>query len=182
MAGAGSNKLVVKGSGNSIEWWGSTGYATVNDTGVLSLNGSNNAVQVISANGATFKTTTASLMAMGSELVLTGTAQANSISLVDGTATVNLGNGNVVTLNDVCSGANVEYIDASGNATWSVLQDSASGLSSMRAASSTQADPQVNQLVAMMASYSADNGGVGASTQTLPNANVQTLAASATLH
>ncbi|KAK47350.1 hypothetical protein BG58_05475 [Caballeronia jiangsuensis] len=170
----------IKGNGNLIDvisyGWDMAG------TMLLSLNGSNNTIHLNSAPDQTIKTTTGSLVAKSDELVLTGTADANSISLANGVATVNLGGGNVVTLNGVYSGANVEYIDASGNGTWSVLQDSASGLSSMRAAGGTQADPQVNQLVAAMASYSADNGGVGASAQTLRNANVQTLAASATLH
>jgi hypothetical protein len=152
---------------------------------VLSLNGSNNMIHLYSANGGTIKTTTGSLIAKSNELVLTGTADASSIYLLNGSATVNLGSGNVITLDGVYSGANVEYIDASGKATWSVLQDSSAGVSATRslgATSGTQADAQVNQLVAAMASYSVGSGGVGASAQMSPNANVQPLAASAVLH
>jgi hypothetical protein len=172
----------IKGNGNLIDV--RHDYRALPNT-ALSLNGSNNTIHLDSANGDMVKTTTGSLVAKSNELVLTGTADVNSISLVNGTVTMSLGSGNVVTFGGVLSGANVEYIDASGKATWSVLQDSAAGVPATRslgATSGTQADAQVNQLVAAMASYSAGSGGVGASAQMSPNANVQPLAASAVLH
>jgi hypothetical protein len=174
----------IKGNGNLIDVDCPPGQEPLNSM-VLSLNGSNNMIHLYSANGGTIKTTTGSLIAKSNELVLTGTADASSIYLLNGSATVNLGSGNVITLDGVYSGANVEYIDASGKATWSVLQDSSAGVSATRslgATSGTQADAQVNQLVAAMASYSVGSGGVGASAQMSPNANVQPLAASAVLH
>nr|WP_244827982.1 TolC family protein [Caballeronia sp. TF1N1] len=57
----------------------------------------------------------------GSEMVLKGSAVAGT--LTDGNLSVQLDNGNVATLSGVSSGTQIEYIDASGQATWTTLMD-----------------------------------------------------------
>lgn len=128
----------LNGSGNHINLGGQ-------DT--LVINGSNNSVNAHDLPN-TVATSTGSVAEQADgTIVLTGNVHFDSITLSGNTALVQMGNGNVVTM-DAKAGTALEYIDASGAATWSVLQDSAAGA-------------QANHLVAAMATYSAGSSSVG---------------------
>jgi trimeric autotransporter adhesin len=106
----------VTGAGNTI---GMTGNAS------LSLDGSGNAVSMYLANWTeTVNTSTGSFSEQDGQLVVTGSVNPGSITLTGGVATVDMGNGNTVTVQNVVSGRTLGYVDASGTTTSTVLVDS----------------------------------------------------------
>ncbi len=75
---------------------------------------------------------------------------------------LNIGDGNVVNLKGVASGTSLEYIDASGHATYSVLQDSGLIVGQSQGA---VGDPQVHQMIAAMSTFGAPAGGSSCAVQ-----------------
>lgn len=132
----------VTGDGNKIwvdqakfEVDGNNNQVQFNDGAcVLQLNGSGNSVSMamptsiwlnpqISENSSV-TTNTATVTLGQSEVNLTGSADTKSVTLINGVATVQLGSGNVATINNVASGETLTYTDASGNKTSTTLMDS----------------------------------------------------------
>ncbi|WP_322030079.1 hypothetical protein [Paraburkholderia sp. J76] len=132
----------ISGNGNVL-YGMSSGSQLVNLSGTNNTVALNSAMQVATSGG--------TVTDNNNVLVLTGNIAASGVTLTGGVASVQLGNGNVATLSGVASGSQIEYVDASGHATWTTLTDS--GLS------------PANQLTAAMASYS--NGAAGASYSTV---------------
>lgn len=135
----------ISGNGNVLSGM-AAGSQVVNLSGTNNTVALNSAMQVVTSGG--------SVTDNNNVLVLTGNVAASGVTLTRGVASVQLGNGNVATLSGVASGSQIEYIDASGHATWTTLTDS--GLS------------QANQLTAAMASYSNGASGVSSSTAGQP--------------
>ncbi|WP_159835303.1 beta strand repeat-containing protein [Burkholderia sp. 8Y] len=162
----GGNTVSVQGNGNVIDVWGPGETVTVQ--------GSGNSLLMDSTSQTVL--TSSSSLSRGDDgtIIVTGSVDPGTVTLTSGTATVNLGNGNVATLSGVSSGAKVEYIDASGVATWSALQDT-----SLVSGSFTSAHTLANQLVAAMASYTnADSGAASFVAQQATNDSQHMLAAS----
>jgi hypothetical protein len=102
----------VNGNGNQIQLSGASN----------TLSGANNSILI---HMGTVTTATVSLTeAADGSLVLQGSADPSSVTLTGGVATVQLGNGNVATIDNVSAGTQFEYINTSGAVTWSVTQDS----------------------------------------------------------
>jgi trimeric autotransporter adhesin len=149
---------VVYGNNANIELWHASATVSGNSNQIsdqssapaaLNLGGSNNTVML--SDGLTVATSNGSIVDNGGQIVLAGGIDATCATLTDGILSIQLGGGNVATLSGVNSGSNIEYIDASGHATWSTLQDTG-----------------VNHLVAAMASYSSGN--IGVESTLTPNA------------
>ncbi|VWC56945.1 beta strand repeat-containing protein [Burkholderia lata] len=127
-----SSGATVNASNDRVQAWQSFQLnGNGNEVGVsqstLNLSGNNNTVGV--GTGSEIVTSNGSLTdAANGTLVGTGNVDVSAVSLSGGVATVQLGNGNVATIGNVAAGTTFEHVDASGNGTWTVLQDS--GLSS----------------------------------------------------
>ncbi|WP_322034290.1 hypothetical protein, partial [Paraburkholderia sp. J76] len=105
----------VNGNGNQI---------AVDETAFLDLNGSGNTIASNAASGSlSVSTTTGSFAEQDGSIALGGNIMPGSITLTGGVATVQLGNGNVATISNVLAGTELEYTDASGTVTTSVLTD-----------------------------------------------------------
>jgi hypothetical protein len=172
--------MTVNGNGNSI----AASTATSSSASVqFSLNGSNNSIsigQTVDQNNCPIEsvsvtTSSGSFIENGNSIVLIGGASLSSNILSNGNAYVNLGNGNILDIANLQAGTSVESIDASGNVTWSVLQNP--GLQSTGVGA--VANPQAQQLVQAMASYAAaPAGGSSPLTAQEPVASTTLLASS----
>ncbi|MBN3751651.1 hypothetical protein G3N95_01780 [Paraburkholderia sp. Tr-20389] len=151
----------VNGSNNQVHM--------LTGNGTLTVTGSNNAISVDAPAFAyqveSVQTSTVSVTESLNGIVLTGAIDPTSVTLNSGVATVQLGNGNVASLNNVASGTSLEYIDASGKANWYVLQDSGA-----------------QKLVAAMAVYQPDAPGTGFTPTNSDSPTLQLSAASSVQH
>jgi trimeric autotransporter adhesin len=138
-----SDLVTVSGSGNQIA---GNQYSWSPKT--LNLDGSNNAITVTNGAEMTINMSSGSLIEGSNRIVMTGNVVQNGASLTAGVLTMQLGNGNVTTMSGVASGTQIEYIDASGNASWSTVTDT--GINSS----------QANLLVSSMATYSTGSTGI----------------------
>lgn len=130
----GADIATVNGNGNQILGMGSFGQT-------LNLGGSNNVVNL--AQGLTVTTNGGGVTEnTDGTVVLSGNVMPGSATLSGGVLTLQLGNGNVATMSGVSSGTQIEYLDATGKASWTTLTDS--GLGAI----------QANRLASAMASYS----------------------------
>ncbi|REG60997.1 hypothetical protein B0G80_3823 [Paraburkholderia sp. BL6669N2] len=111
----------VSGNNNQISL--NAFYNGIQGTGTLELSGSNNTI-AFGAGALSVATSTGSFAEQASGgLVMTGSAAPSGLTLTGGMLSVQLDGGNVAKLSGVTSGTQVEYIDASGVATWSTLMD-----------------------------------------------------------
>jgi trimeric autotransporter adhesin len=129
-----SSGATVNASNDRVQAWqsfqlnGDGNQVALSQPKTLNLSGSNNTISIVDA-GSEVVTSSGSLTETANgTLVGTGNVDASAVSLTGGVATVQLGNGNVATIDNVAAGSTFEQVDASGNGTWTVLQDS--GLSS----------------------------------------------------
>ncbi|MFP6562594.1 hypothetical protein WJ542_30465 [Paraburkholderia sp. B3] len=163
--------MTINGNGNSIS--ASTDVQSSYSV-QLSVNGSNNSINIgqsVDQNNCPIEsvsvaTSSGSFIENGNTIVLLGGASLNSNILSYSSAYINLGNGNILGVGNLQAGTSVESIDASGNATWSVLQNP--GLQSAGVGAS--ANPQAQQLVQSMASYAAAPAGVSSTLTTQDSA------------
>lgn len=170
--------MTINGNGNSIS--ASTAVQPSNSV-QLSVNGSNNSIniaQTLDQNNSPIEsvsvtTSSGSFIENGNVIVLTGGASLDNSQVYPNNLFVNFGNGNTLDIDGIQAGTLIESIDASGNATWSVWQNS--GLQSTGVGAS--ANPQAQQLVQSMASYAAAPAGVS-STLTAQNSAASPLLAS----
>jgi trimeric autotransporter adhesin len=139
----------VYANSDSVELWRGSATVTGNNnqitdasssTKTLSLSGSGNAVAL--GTGMTVATSTGTLTDDNGLLVFGGSITSSDVTLVNGVLSVQLGNGNVASLNGVTSSTQIEYVDASGNATFTTMYDTS-----------------VQQLIGAMACTSTNNGG-----------------------
>ncbi|TCG01623.1 hypothetical protein BZM27_54400, partial [Paraburkholderia steynii] len=108
----GSDLATVSGNNNQISTMGLSGGAQT-----LNLGGSNNTVtldrglQVVTSLGSVSESEDGTV-------VLNGGVVPGGATLTGGVLSVQLGNGNVATLSGVSSGTQIEYVDATGAASW----------------------------------------------------------------
>ncbi|WP_052400543.1 calcium-binding protein [Paraburkholderia ginsengisoli] len=113
-----ADEAQVNGNGNQVNF--------ANARSTLNLSGTGNLISMDahSVQPEEVVTTTGSLTeAADGSLVLTGSIDPNTVTLTGGLATVQLGNGNVATIANVSAGSQLEFVDASGAVSWTVMQD-----------------------------------------------------------
>ncbi|WP_176133935.1 beta strand repeat-containing protein [Paraburkholderia hospita] len=180
--GNGSTVYATQG-GDSLELWGNADmvYAngdTINLAGVsatvrgnnnqiiggawgghtLNLEGSGNAITLDDASMEIVTSSGSLTENMDGTILLKGGVVPGGATLTGGVLSVQLGNGNVATRSGVSSGTQIEYIDASGAATWTTLRDTGLmlGVSTAFANAGTE-QGSANQLVSAMAAYGVES-------------------------
>jgi trimeric autotransporter adhesin len=108
----------VYGNNNTIDGW-----RTQDEVATLNLSGSNNTINVYSGEKIVLSDKDYLLDNIDGSIVTGGTAGASEMTLTDNVLTMQLGNGNVATVNDVWSGSEIQHIDAKGVSSWTTVMD-----------------------------------------------------------
>ncbi|BCQ28301.1 hypothetical protein NK8_64900 (plasmid) [Caballeronia sp. NK8] len=119
----GNDRIYASGTGNVINAVNDS--ITVRAGASFTLSGSNNSISMDNLNdqGATVRAGAFTLTQDQGGIVVTGGVNPGAIALINGVVTVQLGNGNVATINNVTSGSTFKYVDSSGKATTTTLTD-----------------------------------------------------------